>query len=143
MIDGRRHDIVLHGQYGDHCLDSSGSTKQVARHRLRRRDVELEGCIAKHLLDGLSLGDVAYVGRRAVNIDVVDVLGFHTCILQRVLHDELCTQALRMRGCDVVSICAHAGTNHFGIDLGTASLSVLQFFENQASGTFGHDKSVA
>ena len=32
MVDGGRHDIVLHGQYGSHRFNSTGSTQQVTRH---------------------------------------------------------------------------------------------------------------
>ena len=61
MVDGGRHDIILNGQYGSHCLYSTGSTQQVTGHRLRRRDVELEGCITEYLLDGLGLRDISHM----------------------------------------------------------------------------------
>ena len=40
-------------------------------------------------------------------------------------------------------IGTHACTHHLGIDLGTACLGVLQFLQDQAAGTLGHDESVA
>ena len=50
----------------------------MASHRLGRADVELVGSIAKHVLDGLGLRDVANVCAGAVNVDVVDILGLQT-----------------------------------------------------------------
>ena len=83
------------------------------------------------------------MSRRAVHVDVVDVLGLHASIFQCVLHHELGSQSLGVRGGDVVGVGTHASTNHLGIDLGTASLGMLQFLQDEASGTLGHDESVA
>ena len=143
MVDGGRNDVVLHGKHRGHSLNGTGGTEQVTRHRLRAGDVQLEGCIAKYFLDGLGLADVAHMGRGSVHVDVVDVLGLQTSILQGVLHHKLSAEALGMRGSDVVCIGTHAGTHHLGIDLGTTGLGVLQFLKDEAAGTLGHDKSVA
>ena len=43
----------------------------------------------------------------------------------------------------MVCIGTHAGTHHLGIDLGTTGLGVLQFLQDEAAGTLGHDESVA
>ena len=115
----------------------------MTRHRLGRRNVQLVGCIAEDLLDGLSLRDVTDVGRRTMHVDVVDVLRFHASILQRVLHDEFGTQSLRMRGCDVVSVSTHARTNHFCVNLGTTSLGMLQFLKDKTASTLAHDETIA
>ena len=143
MVDGRGNDVVLHGQDGSHSLYGTGGTEQVTGHTLRRRDVELIGSLTKHILDGLGLRDVAYVSGCAVNIDVIDILRFQTGILQGTLHHEFGTQSLGMRSRDVISVGTHTGTHHFGIDLGTASLGMLQLFENQTARTFAHDETVA
>ena len=58
MVDGGRNDIVLYSQYGNHSLYSASCAQQVTSHRLCRRNVELESCIAKYLLDSLGLRDI-------------------------------------------------------------------------------------
>ena len=143
VVDCGRNDVVLNSQDSDHSLYCASGTQQVTSHRLRRRDVQLEGCIAEDFLDGLSLRDVTNVGRGTVYVDVVDILRLHIGILQCVLHHEFSAQTLRMRSSDVVSISAHTSTYHLSIDLSTTSLSVLQLLENQATRTLGHDESVA
>ena len=112
-------------------------------HRLRRRNIELIGCIAKHFLNGLNLGDITDVRAGAMNIDVVDVLGLQTSILECTLHHELCTQAFGMAGRDVIGIAAKAFANHLGIDLCTAGFGMLEFFENKAASALGHDETIA
>ena len=143
VVDGGGDDVVLHGEHGGHGLYGTGGTEQVAGHGLRRRDVQFVGCVAEDFLDGLGLRDVAHMGRGAVHIDVVDVLGLHAGILQGVLHHQLGTQSLGMGGGDVVSVGTHAGTYHLGVDLRTASLGMLQLLEDETAGTLGHDESVA
>ena len=43
----------------------------------------------------------------------------------------------------MVSISAHAFADHLSVDLGTACLGMLQFLEDEATGTFAHDESIA
>ena len=93
MVDGRRHDIVLHREAADECFNSTGSTEQVAGHTLCRRDVELVSVLAKELGNGLHLRDVAHGGRCAVHIDVVDVLGLHFSVFKGSLHHEVGTES--------------------------------------------------
>ena len=78
-----------------------------------------------------------------MHVDVVDVLGLQTGIFQCAVHHQLGTQSFGVRGRDVVSIGTHAGTSHLGIDLGTASLGMLQFLQDETASAFGHDESVA
>ena len=115
----------------------------MTRHALRRRDVELIGRLTKHFLDSLCLRDIAHMRGSAMHIDVIDILRLQSCILQGILHHEFSTQTFRMRSRDVISVSTHTGSHHLCIDLCTASLGVLQFFENQTTGTLGHDETVA
>ena len=143
MVDGRGHDVVLHGQDAGQCLDGAGGTEQVARHGLGRGDVELVGVLAEHFLDGFGLGDVAHVGGGAVYVDVVDVLGLQACIIEGVLHHQDGTQSFGVGGGDVVGVGTHAFTGHLGVDLRAAGFGVLQLLKDEAPGTFAHDEAVA
>ena len=143
MVDGRWDDVVLHGKEGDHGLHGTGGTEKVTCHRLCAADIELESGVAKHLLDGLGLGDIAYMGRCAMHVDVVDVLRLQAGVFQRSLHHQFGTEALGMGGGDVIGVGTHALAHHLGIDLGTTGLGMLQFLEDEAAGTLGHHKPVA
>ena len=133
MVDGRRHDVVLYTQHADHALYGTCGTEEVAGHALGRADVDLVSLLTEEILDSLGLRDVAHMSGRTVNIDVVDVLDAHASVLKGSLHDELGTETFRMRGCDVISVSAHALTGNLGIDLGATCLGVLKSLKNQAS----------
>ena len=70
VVDGGRNNVVFHSQNAHHSLYCACCTEHMAGHRLGGTDVELVGCFAEHFLDGLCLGNVAYVCRRAVNVDM-------------------------------------------------------------------------
>ena len=78
-----------------------------------------------------------------MNINIVDVLRFHTCIFESILHHKLSTQTLRMRSSDMMSISTHTSTNHLSIYLSTTSLCMLQLLKNQTASTLSHDESIA
>ena len=99
--------------------------------------------LSEDLLDGLGLGDVTHMCGGAVDVDVVDVLGLHASIVEGVMHHELGAEAHGVGCGDVVCIGAHAFAGELSVDLGTARLGVLQFFEDEAAGAFAHDETVA
>ena len=76
-------------------------------------------------------------------VDVVDIFWLESGVCQCVLHYEACTEPFWVRGGDVVCVGAHAFAHHLCINLGSASLCMLQFLENEAACTFAHDESVA
>ena len=63
----------------------------MTRHGLGRGDVQLISCVTKYLLDGFCLRDITNVGGGTMNIDVVNILGLHTSILQGILHHQFGT----------------------------------------------------
>ena len=143
MVDGRRHDVVLHGEAANQGFHSAGCAEEVAGHGLGGADVELIGVFAEEFGDGLHFGDVADGRRRAVNVDVVDVFGLHACVFEGIAHHEVGTEAFGVGSGDVVRIGRHAHTCYFAVDLGTACLGVLEFFENEHTGAFAHNETVA
>ena len=99
--------------------------------------------VAEDVLDGLHLADVANGGARAVNVDVVNLLGLHLGILQCVAHNQLGTEAFGVAGRDVVGVGAHATTGNFGVDVCATCLGVLQLLKDEHGRTFGHHKTIA
>ena len=67
----------------------------------------------------------------------------HFSIFECVAHNEVCTEAFRMAGRDVVGIGRHTNAGYFAIDLRTACLCVLEFFKNEAGSTFTHNETIA
>ena len=51
MVDSGRNDVVLHSQHGGNGFNGTGSTQQMARHRLCGIDVELVGMFAEYILN--------------------------------------------------------------------------------------------
>ena len=78
-----------------------------------------------------------------MHVDVVDVFGVELSILEGALHHEACTETFGVGSGEVVSVGTHAGTCQFAINLRTASLSVLEFFENENTSAFTHHKTIA
>ena len=78
-----------------------------------------------------------------MHVDVVDVFRLHACVLQGSLHHELRSEAFGMRCGDMVCVGTLAFANHLGVDFGSASLRVFQFFEDKTSCSFRYDEAVA
>src|SRR5258708_29746544 len=98
--------------------------------------------IAKHTLHRTKLNLVAEWRRGAMGVDIVDVLDIHLGPLQGSPHRAIAAIAI-LGGCrDVMSITAEAITDDLGINLGTALLGVLVFFQNDDAGAFAHDEAV-
>ena len=79
----------------------------------------------------------------AVYVDIVDILWSQPRIVQSILHHQASSETLWVRSRDMVSICTHACTDHFGIYLGSASLGVLKLLKYQAGTTLSHHEAVA
>ena len=67
-------ELVLDGERGDAAFEAAGGAEQVAGHRLGRRDGELARVVAERALDGQRLELVVERRRRAVRVDVVDLV---------------------------------------------------------------------
>src|SRR5439155_23752640 len=109
-VDGRRQQAAVEGQHARGGFDRSRGPKQVTVNRLRRAHSELTGVVAEHRLDGFRLSDVTELGRRAVRVDVADLLEVDTARLERVTHGAHRALALRLRRREVVHIGARAVT---------------------------------
>src|SRR5690606_40193406 len=100
---------------------------------LRRADRELLRVLTERRLDRESLRDVAERRRRAVSVDVADLVRRDLRIGERVLHAEACALALLGRRRDVERIAAHAEADELRVDLRAACPRVLVFLEREAA----------
>ncbi len=101
------------------------------------------GLFAEHFYNGFDFGDVAYWGRCAVHVDVVDVFGLHACVFEGVAHREDGAEAFGVGCGEVICVSAHASAGYFGVDLGAAGFGVFEFFEDEHYRAFAHDEAVA
>ena len=77
-----------------------------------------------------------------MRVDVIDILRLKPSILQRRPHRAFATFAVFRRGRDVMRVARQAIAQHFGIDLGTARLGVLVFFQDHDARALTHDETV-
>ena len=113
VVDGRRHDVVLHRKAANDGFNSTGGSEEVTGHRLGGRDVEFVGMITEELRDGFRLRNVTDGRGRTVHVDVVDVFGLETGVFECALHHEFCAETFGVRSREVVRIGAHTGTGEF------------------------------
>lgn len=143
MVDSGGDDTVGDGFYAEEGLKGSCGTEKVAGHRLSGAEVDLISVVAEYFLYSFHLATVAYGSRSAVEVDVVDIFGLHTGVVESVLHDKLRSETLGMCGRDVVGVGAHASAHYLCVDMRTASLGVLKLFEHEGGGSLSDDKAVA
>ena len=141
-VDRRRRDLVVQRQHGEHRLDAAGAAEQVAGHRLGRVDDQLLRVVAERELDRVGLVDVAERRRRAVRVEVLDLVGVERRPLRSAaLHRAL--RAVDVRRGHVERVGAHAEADQLGVDLGAAPLRVLVLLEHQDAGALAEDEAVA
>lgn len=97
--------------------------------------------IAERQLQRIGFVLVAQGGRRAVRVDILDVVHVQAAVAQRV--EDASTRAVLVRSRDVVRVRAHAVTGQFAIDTRAALLGVLVLFQHQNAGAFAQDEAVA
>jgi len=78
-----------------------------------------------------------------MNIDIIDVFRFHSCIFKGIVHYQFCAQSFRMRSSQVVSVSRHSAATYFSIDVSSTSQCMFQFFENETCSTFTHYETIA
>src|SRR5690606_35736399 len=93
-VDRRRNDLVAQRENREDRFRRARRADHVARRRLRRADRELLRVLTERRLDRESLRDVAERRRRAVSVDVADLVRRDLRIGERVLHAEACALAL-------------------------------------------------
>src|SRR5256714_8012057 len=143
VVDGRRNYPVLDHHRADDCFDSAGGAKHVTRRRLGRADVDVLGGVAEHGLDGSRLVEVVGGRRRPVRVDVLNISGLETSVLESALHGALGSLAIwRWRG-QMIRVASRAVSPNLGVDGSAAFQRVLQFLEDQDTRALAHDESIA
>src|SRR5690625_6481459 len=93
--------------------------------------------------DGFGLRDIPERGRRAVHVEVVNILRLQPGILQHHPHGQARTTAFRIRRGDMVSVSRHPKPDQLGIDACAAALRMLELLDVERTGTFAEHKTVA
>ncbi len=107
----------------------------MAGHGLGAAHSKLVCVRTKHRLDRSHFRYIPDLGGGAVGIDVVNLLRLQTRVTDSVDHGPAGTLATGGWRRDVISIIAHAKTDHLAIDGGSASPSMLQLFQHDHPGT--------
>ena len=117
-IDGRRHNLVLHGKQAGDRLNYSGSAEQVASHRFCCTDVELVGVLTKNGLDCSNFCNITEWGGGAVGIDIIDFFGRNSRHGECCSHGIDCSYAFRMWRSQVIGVGGCSYTDDFSVDFG-------------------------
>ena len=104
----------------DDGLDCAGRSQHVACRRLGRADVDVLGGIAEHGLDRSRLVEVVGGRRRSVRVDVLDVSGLETSVLESPLHGALRSLTIRGGSGQVIRVASRAVSHNLGVDSGAA-----------------------
>src|SRR5579864_3590050 len=83
QVDRRRYELVTNGQNRDDRLDRAGRAEQVPVHRLRRRHRDGAGLRPESGFHRTGFGGVVHLRRRAVGVDVVDLVWLTAGALER------------------------------------------------------------
>ena len=110
---------------------------------LRRRDRDsARNLLTDRQLDHARLARVAERGRRAVGVDVVDLLRIDAGVRKRVLHRAGRMFAGRVRLGDVRRVGGEPVADELCVDLRAARLGVVEPLEHQHASCLGQDKAV-
>src|SRR3984885_14758754 len=136
-IDGRRDLAGADGEGAHRALDGPCGPEKVPHHRLRGADPEVvasrprHGVLAEHLEDRPRLLGVAHRSRRAVCVDVVDLVGGDARVLQGHLHRALGALPPRCGLRQVVGVTRSAIAGDLGVDASPAGLGARQRLEHE------------
>ena len=83
------------------------------------------------------------MGTGSMGINISKLLRCHTAVFQGVQHGGGCSAAVLRRGGDMIGIRRTAVAGQFRIDLRSASLCMLQFFQYHYRRAFSHNKAIA
>src|SRR6266513_3875511 len=115
----------------------------MARHRFSRADGNFGGVSAEDLLNRAGLANIADVGRGCMGVDVINLAGRNTCMFERQLHSACRTFAVWWRRGHVIGVRRKSVAGKFTVYLGATRLRMFEFFHDQDSCAFAHDKTIA
>src|SRR5687767_8863078 len=106
---------MANGQGSHAGLNGSCRSQKVADHRFRGANGKLAGMITKDGLNRLGFSFVVRRRGRPVSIDVIDLIGCNSRVLQGVAHYAYRTVTVRAGSRNMVSIGGHAVADDLGI----------------------------
>ncbi|MPM64254.1 hypothetical protein SDC9_111140 [bioreactor metagenome] len=96
--------------------------------------------VAKHVMSGRRLGNIALLGGRAVRVHIADVRCAQARVLQRQAHRLRHRGRVGMR--DVRAVAIGAKADHLGNDVGAARHGMLQLFKHEGAGALPQHQAV-
>src|SRR5262249_32492414 len=141
-VDGGWRNLLRDCERREHRFDPPRRAQQVTGHRLGRAHRNLPGMALETVMDGDGFGDIPERSRRAVRVDIVDLIEVELRIADRVLHGAHRALAVLAWRWHVMRVRAHAVTGELAVDLGAAPLRVLQLLEDHHPGAFAEHEAV-
>ncbi|MFM1944048.1 MAG: hypothetical protein RI897_3030 [Verrucomicrobiota bacterium] len=142
VIDGGGHDPGLDGLGADGHFDCAGGAEHMAGGAFGGADGQFAGVVTEDGFDGLGFADIALRGGGAVGVDVADLLGVEFGVFEAHAHTADCAFAFGGGGGDMAGVGAIAVADDFAVDAGAAGFGVLEFLEDEDTGTFAHDETI-
>ena len=143
QVNRRRNDARLDRHNRDHGLNCSRRAQGVPGHRFSGTDRHAGGMLAKAGLDGLRLSTIIVLSRGAMRVDVLDLVGMQSRLLQGPAHRSHQSRASWSRLSDVMGIACRAVAHKFGENVASPGLRKFEVFKDQHAGPFAHHKTVA
>ena len=134
QVDRHRRLAVVHSQNRQNSFDGTGGSQEVAHLRLRSGHSHVVHVVAKSGAERGVLGLIPDRGGGGVRVDVNHILSLDPAIEHGGLEGAGCTEALRVRGGDVVGVRSDGGAGELTVDAGAAGQCVLLGFEHQGAG---------
>ena len=131
QIDRRRNLVVLHGD--ERSRDTRGATGalRVSNLGLERRHRDLISMVAQRQLERARFNAVVQIGRRSVQVHVLNVLRGDACFFHRQANGTGGLFAAFLQSHAMEGFTGRAIAGDFGIDVGAARASMLVFFQDE------------
>ena len=124
-------------------FETAGGAEQMPGHRFRRGDRQLVGVLAEQILDRERLDAIVVRRRRAVRVDVADLLRRDVGLPEGHVHDAHRPAAVLGRRRNVIRVAGHAVADDLGVDSRAARDGRFALFENDHAGPLADDEPIA
>src|SRR3972149_2937194 len=142
VVNGRGQHAVVEREGSKDSLYAASGTEEVPCHALGRAYGELFGVLSEDRLYGHGLVEVVIIGRRAVGVDVADVLGVEARALQGHLHAPGSALAVRRGRRHVVCVRVEAVAYYLGVYLRPALLRRFHLFQYENARALAYYEAV-
>ncbi len=143
IVDRRRYPAIAQRQNRSHRGLCAGCAQAMSEHTLNGGDFHPIYQIAKSAFQGFGLADIIQSRTGAVRVHHVDVLGADARRLDRARQSPRCAVAVRVRRSNVESIGGQSSAQYLGIHACATRQSRLLALQDNHTGAFPADKTVA